>query len=209
MNAHTNAHVHTTTYACMCNTQISMYIYTHNTTHTHAHITPCARRMEPVLSILQVRRVMTGLWRCSFRLRLQQIFRPRLLFVNCSVIYSNSLYTKYSTQYYKVQRAYPTNKMYSIHCTLSTTNIQGNVKHIQQLTGADMHGRRNPFVHWKHVHLVHGLGHTLDYECWSLIKIFWALIHYFGLVDMYLVQTWFLIIRFDIKMKNLQTCLDS
>ena len=42
MNAHTNAHVHTTTYACMCNTQISMYVYTHNTTHTHAHITPCA-----------------------------------------------------------------------------------------------------------------------------------------------------------------------
>ena len=34
MNAHTNAHVHTTIHApCTCNTQICMYIYAHNATH--------------------------------------------------------------------------------------------------------------------------------------------------------------------------------
>ena len=45
-----------------------------------------------------------------------------------------------------------------MHCTLSIPhNIPGNVKfreHIQQITGVDMHGRTNSFVHWKHVHLV-------------------------------------------------------
>ena len=39
MNAHTNAHVHTTTHTCTCNAQISMYIYEHNTTHTCTHNT--------------------------------------------------------------------------------------------------------------------------------------------------------------------------
>ena len=35
MNAHTNAHVHTTTHTCTCNTQISMYnLHTQHHTHT-------------------------------------------------------------------------------------------------------------------------------------------------------------------------------
>ena len=41
---HTPMHMHTTTHACTCNTQICMYIYAHNTTHAHAHTTPCACR---------------------------------------------------------------------------------------------------------------------------------------------------------------------
>ena len=31
-------------------------------------------------------------------------------------------------------------------------------KHNQQITATDMHWRIKSFVHWKHVHLVHGLG---------------------------------------------------
>ena len=38
---HTNAHVHTTTHPCTCNTQICTYIYAHNTTHTCTHNTMC------------------------------------------------------------------------------------------------------------------------------------------------------------------------
>jgi len=58
-----------------------------------------------------------------------------------------------------------------IHCTLSTTQHSGEYyqcqKHIQQITAADMHWRIKSFVHWKNVHLVHGLGTCFQQKIWT------------------------------------------
>ena len=50
--------------------------------------------------------------------------------------------------------------MYIIHCRLSTTQHSGEIECLQtqQITAADLHWRIKSFVHWKHVHLVYGLG---------------------------------------------------
>ena len=82
MNAQTNAHVHTTTHMHMQHTNMHVHLCT--TPHTHHHA--CPRRMDTVLCMLQARRVMTGLWRCSFRLGLQWTCKTRCKIVICSSV---------------------------------------------------------------------------------------------------------------------------
>ena len=90
---HTHAHA-THKHACICtsNHHTHTYTHTHTHTHTHAHTPPRVCRMETVLFVLRAGRGMTGLWRYSFRLGLQQTCRTRwktviiCSSVTCSVV---------------------------------------------------------------------------------------------------------------------------
>ena len=157
MNAHTNSHVHTTTHPC---------IFTY-TSHIHAHTRPCACRMDTVLFILQARRLMTGLWRCSFRLGLRQTCRIRwkIVPVLCQVQY--------------------------IHFGLSTTQHSGEYecqKHLQLITTSDMHGINKSIVHL----CIHILvwGHVFPRNWTENASLGSKLQCIFQLLDMHLVQKW-------------------
>ena len=97
---------HNHTYMHMQHTNM-VYIYAQNITHMHTH-QPCARRMEMVLSILQARIVMTGLWRCCFRLGLLWTCRTRWKVIIIILFICNLCCA-----------------MHIIHCTLSITQYSG------------------------------------------------------------------------------------
>ena len=126
MNAHINAHVHTTTHTCTCNTQICMYIYA---THTHMHTQ---------------HHVQTG-W-----ILYSLYCKPARSWQDCGDAPSGWGYSRLAKQGGKLFFCHLCCAMHIIHCTLSTTNIQGNLKfrkHIQQITAADKHWRIKSFVH--------------------------------------------------------------
>ena len=139
MNAHTNAHIHTTTHTCTCNTQICMCIYAHNTTHTCTHNTMCTQDEDCPLNDASREghdRIVEMLLHAGAIVDLQnKVF-------HCFSVTSVVPYALFIVQ--KVPH-----------------NIQGNMnvrKHILQITAADMHWRITSSVHWKHVNLVHKLG---------------------------------------------------
>ena len=123
--AHTNAHVHTTTHACTCNTQICMYIYVHNTTHTHMHTQ---------------HHVHAG-WN-QFSL----YCKPRGSWQGCGEAPSGWGYSRPAEEGGKLCSSVNCSVMYSIHCALSIPhNIPVNIKfreHIQQIIGADVLGKK-------------------------------------------------------------------
>ena len=107
----------------------NMYIHTQPcTTHTHHHVHAgwilSSVCCEPERSLQGCGEAPSG-WGYS---RPAEQGGKSCSSVNCSVMYS----------------------------TLSTPHsIPGKIKfreHIQQISGTDMHGRANSFVHWKHVH---------------------------------------------------------
>ena len=81
---------YTTTPTCNI-TYMHVYSHVHTHTHTHTHTNtltpPCSCRMDSFLCLMRARRGMTGLWRCSFRLGLQQTCRTRwkIVHVTCGV----------------------------------------------------------------------------------------------------------------------------
>ena len=98
-----------------------MYIYAHNTTHT----TMCMQNGDTPLHIAS------------------QGGHDRVVDMLLQAGATVDLQDKVENGYY-LFFCYLCCAMHIIHCTLSTTNIQGKMKvrkHIQQITAADMHWR--------------------------------------------------------------------
>ena len=115
-------------------TNMDVYLCTHTQHHVHAEWRQSSLYCKPEGSWQDCGDAASG-WGYS---------RPadqggKLLFVLLSLVLCHAQYSLYTKHHH---------------------NIQGNMnvwKHIQQITAADMHWRIKLFVHWKHVHLVHGL----------------------------------------------------
>ena len=130
-------HLYTQPHTCTCNMHTNMHV--HNTTHN----TMCTQDGHCPLYIASQEghdRVVEMLLQAGATVDLQSKVEDCYYLSFCHLCCA----------------------MCIIHCRLSTTQHSGEYvwmsKNIQQITAADIHWRMKSFVHWKHVHLVHGLG---------------------------------------------------